>query len=328
VISNLALLGTTWPGVTSLEDLEQTLSENGPVLEPAPIEGSSRTSIGEGSVERFITAKVGKQLKASVDLGCINRTFANELRAGNIPQYKGDAEVGPQTWWWPRSLQADDGGKLSLILDDDEGNLLQMPFSIKGDAVSWSDPFVVKEDYSPVGASGELTGPRILASWPHKPADKPQEAKTMKITAEVDQAKLAQRLGLPEDADEATIQKAIEGEEIEPTPTPPAPAPTTASAAQIPEGMVLVDQETLKTVQAGAAAGASAAKTLAEAKRDRVISAAIRGEVPGDNGQARIVAASRETWEQRWDVNPEETETLLSASVDKGGLAAVIPAGG
>lgn len=329
-ISNLALLGTEWPGVTSLPDLQETLAKNG---SPNDIEAKS---------ERLVMAKVGGSLDAEdeaevqkmiatgmtraaaeeivkksadekremamakLDFGAIPRTFASDLRAGKVPK-SGDTD---QSKWWPRSVEAGEDNALTILVDTAAGSLLRLPITVAEKALTYGTPQLVT-------ASAAKDTQRVLAAFPS--AQPPKETKTMQINGtNVDQSVVAKSLGLADDADEKTIlaKLGIEG-------TTPAeqPAPT-----NIPEGMVLVDATVLSEVQAGAADGKTAHQILAEQKRDKIIDAAIEGKVPGDKGNARIVASSRKDWETRFAADPKGTETLLTAASDKGGLAAVIPA--
>lgn len=330
-ISNLALLGTEWPGVTSLPDLQETLAKNG---SPNDIEAKS---------ERLVMAKVGDPLDAEdeaevqkliakgmsrpaaeemvkksadekretamakLDFGAIPRTFASDLRAGKVPK-SGDTD---QSKWWPRSVEAGEDNALSILVDTAAGSLLRLPITVAEKALTYGAP-------QPVTASAAKDTQRVLAAFPS--AQPPKETKTMQINGtDVDQSVVAKSLGLADDADEKTIlaKLGIEGT------TAPAPAP---AAPTIPEGMVLVDASVLSEVQAGAADGKTANQILLEQKRDKLIDAAIEGKVPGDKGNARIVASSRKDWETRFAADPDGTEKLLTAASDKGGLAAVIPA--
>src|SRR5438067_229042 len=88
VISNLALLGTTWPGVTSLDDLREVLEANGPVL-AEPVKAEHGYTFSGGQAERFVCAKLADAkpppVTAALDTGAIPRTFAADLEAGNVP---------------------------------------------------------------------------------------------------------------------------------------------------------------------------------------------------------------------------------------------------
>lgn len=142
---------------------------------------------------------------------------------------------------------------------------------------------------------------------------------------EVDPAALRARLGLAADADEAAIKAALgigpardaNGFAIPPQHAAPTPV---AASAQVPAGMVLIDGAALEQIKAGAQAGETVAARLGEQDRDGVIKFGIE--------DGRIVAASREQWVTRWGPNGEgadEVRKLLTASIQEGGLASVIP---
>jgi hypothetical protein len=345
-ISNLALLGTTLPGVGSIADLRDVLSKNGKVVDNAPIEAKSQSFVmakvagspdaeDEKEIQRLMrekgvtraqaTKEVAESkdekdegIKAGLDFGAIPRTFATDLRAGKVPK-SGDLD---QSKWWPRSVEAGDDGALSILVDTAADKLLRLPITVADKALNYGEPTAVTASVGPLSTENLPKGSRVLASYPSQQPTR-QEPKTMKLNGtDVDQVAVAKSLGLADDADEKTILAKLGVPETAPTPDPPKPTPT-----NVPDGMVLVDASVLSEVQAGAAAGKTAAEILSEQERDKLIVAAIEGKVPGDKGNARIVASSRPAWEDRWKVDPEGTKTLLTASADKGGLAAVIPAG-
>ena len=77
--------------------------------------------------------------------------------------------------------------------------------------------------------------------------------------------------------------------------------------------MVLLDAETLQALKDGAEKGSLVAARFATQERDETIEQSI-------SQRGQIAAASRETWQKRWDRDPEGTRTLLTASVEAGGL--------
>jgi ATP-dependent protease ClpP protease subunit len=111
---------------------------------------------------------------------------------------------------------------------------------------------------------------------------------------------LREKLALGETADEAAIVAAVSAvvdeslEERPPTSTP-----------QIPEGMSLVDSAVLDQLKNNAAAGAGAARTLAEQERDRVINQAL--------SDGKIAATSREKFVEAWDKNADATRAILDS---------------
>lgn len=153
---------------------------------------------------------------------------------------------------------------------------------------------------------------------------------------------LRQRLGLAADADEATINAALEAPTQDPPQAPAEPAPGEQPQEQPqtpvtaptdpdrpnepqppqpqpdqpqtqPDGMVLVDREQWESVRTGAEQGARIAAEFARQDRDQTIRAAI--------GEGRFSPGRREFWERKWAHDPDGTRHLLTAEADQGGLA-------
>lgn len=326
VISNLALLGTTWPGVGSLDDLRDVLQKNGPMpadtvearskrvvmakvgdkldaedeteVKALVAKGLSRAE-AEKKVKGSADEKRENMVKGSLDVGGIPRVFASDLRGGKVPQ-SGDLD---QSKWWARSVEAADDGTLSILVDTAAGKLLRLPITVAEKALTYGEPTAVAASAGPIDPTSK--GPRVLASWPSNSA----EAKTMQIAGkDVDQAVVAKSLGLAEDADEATILDKL-GVKAAATP----PASTETETVRLPEGVVAIDSARLADLERKANEGASVAASFHRSERDAEIDAAITG--------GKIVAKSRETWEKRWDRDREETRAILAS------LTAVIPVG-
>jgi len=112
---------------------------------------------------------------------------------------------------------------------------------------------------------------------------------------------LRTKLGIAEDADEATILAALDealDERAE-------PAPATATAAVTP-GDVVIPEVRLKDLETAAATGVAAAKELHAMKRDAFL----------DAHKSKSPATSRADWAKRYDKDPEGTRELLSAAAD------------
>lgn len=110
---------------------------------------------------------------------------------------------------------------------------------------------------------------------------------------------IREALNLSADADADAVMTALQAR----TTTPP------AASAAIPEGMALIERDTLATLQAGAAAGEAAQRVLAEQERDRTIAAAV--------ADGRITPARRDHWAKAYDADPDGTRELL-ASLEPG----------
>jgi hypothetical protein len=312
-IANVALLGTTWPGVTSLADLKDVLSKTGAAEDVAASDGS--VNVAGGTAERFAIARAADRepVIAGIDLGVVQRQFVQDLDAGKVPA-PAAAGLAPMGQWWAKSVRFDDG-QHAIIASDGDGHLIRFPFTMTNDTLAYGTPELVAQTYTPIAASNLPTA--VLASWETRAASRPSTTPEV-ATMQVDPAVLRKRLGLADDADDAAITEAL-------TVAVPALAPSPVAASTepvekdkpaspaIPEGMVLLDAETLAALKAGAEKGTAVAARFASQERDEVIDAAI-------SQRGRISASSRQTWATRWDADPDGTRTLLTADVAAGGL--------
>lgn len=127
-----------------------------------------------------------------------------------------------------------------------------------------------------------------------------QEGSTAVAFTDAQLTTMRQELGLPEDADEATIVAALSealAEQAEET--------TSSTAATPPEGMVLVESDVLDDLRSAAAMGKEARTQQLNEKRDRTIAQAI--------ADGKITPARREHWAMQWDADPEGAEQTLNA---------------
>jgi hypothetical protein len=323
VITACALLGVTWPGVTSLADLQEVLEQNGQVPEVLDADGGA---MQDGVAEAFVVARLERpgaraprqtQVVAGIDIGAARMAFMADLDSGDVPQAPDGDGIGPQAWWWPRSIRVDDDGSLSFIIDDDEGHVLQLPFTVSGQDLSYGDPTPVVVQYVPVAAAA--AGPRdVVLGRPIRAASRPNphpEVSTVRLNGvEVDAAPYRRAFGL---ADDATDEQIYEAMGVTAEPAPPEPTPP---AATLPEGTVVIEQDVLDELRQGAQTAQALAASAGARERDDAVTAAITaGRIPG---------GSRERWVTRWDQDADGTRTLLTAAEAEGGLAAgLIPVG-
>lgn len=98
------------------------------------------------------------------------------------------------------------------------------------------------------------------------------------------------------------------------------PSTTPTEPVQAADGTVRLDAETYRTLMTGAQHGTQAFARQTREDRDRVIVDAV--------ADGKIPPSRAEHWEQAWERDPEGTRTLLTASVEQGGLAAgLLPVG-
>lgn len=108
-------------------------------------------------------------------------------------------------------------------------------------------------------------------------------------------ATMRQELGLPEDADEAAIVAALPealAERADPAST------------NVPAGHVVVPSAKLRDLEAGAAAGISAARNLHERERKEVL----------DTNRSKYAPANRAAWESEYDRDPKGTAAYFATA--------------
>lgn len=124
-MSGLALLGVCWPGVSTLEDIAALFTDEGP-------EG---VTIIEATSEEPVTVieAMKRAVVGQVTVEDVMRSFNENI-----------TDLGLATWSWVRAinLQPDE-----LIIDDDEGGLYRVPFSIDASDVSFSPAKKIKIKY-------------------------------------------------------------------------------------------------------------------------------------------------------------------------------------
>jgi len=125
VINGLALLGVTWPGVLTIEDIASLYTEEGP-----------QVTIAEASPDRPIEVEAAGLRKVSGQL------TVEDLRTAWYSTVRSDPSKNN---WWLRSIYIEPN---ELIVDaDDGGTLLRQPFAIKGDKVKFGKAKKVKIQY-------------------------------------------------------------------------------------------------------------------------------------------------------------------------------------
>lgn len=174
VLTGVALLGAAYPAIDTLEDIKAIWGEDPPTLVPASdvpeVIASAATPRGTRIVAvRRDDVPTWRNVRAHDNGG----TPAEE-GAGTVPQPQPVAAGTSvddirrayyesldqnQFWWWIREVRVDPP---ELIVDDDEGGLYRVTYSIANDEVTFSDPQKVKIEYIDVTASA---GFRVAAKW-------------------------------------------------------------------------------------------------------------------------------------------------------------------
>lgn len=112
---------------------------------------------------------------------------------------------------------------------------------------------------------------------------------------------MRRKLGIAEDADEATILAALSealDERAEPTPAD--------SGTAVPEGHVVIPEARLRDLEEGAKAGTAAAKELRDKEREAFL----------DANRAKYAPANRDAWAKEFDRDPEGTRKHFATAPD------------
>lgn len=354
VITDLALLGVRWPGVSTLDDIQALYSKDGP---------DNITVLSTKEEVEDLSVAAAALVTAQVDVDQVMRAW----RSQKPPE---------QMWWWPRAMMIDPHEL--IVEDEDNGDLYRVPYASKGDDVTFEDPILVKIIYQDKKKPKEdkqaasLAAAAAIATWSSVNPNAKQvasfqsreESMAKGISTEVDPIALRNALGLEENATDDQVAEALQAAGIitppggsgngesapaseqpgtipvggegqpdvtspsgpsdpataQPTVPPPSGTSTTGSPAgavtpptQAASDIVSMDRATYESLRQGADAGRRAETRQLNTDRDSVIEAAIQA--------GKIMPSRREQWQRKWEADREEAQTLLTASVDKGGLA-------
>jgi ATP-dependent protease ClpP protease subunit len=115
-------------------------------------------------------------------------------------------------------------------------------------------------------------------------------------------ASLRDKLGVAEDADDATLLAAVD-DVLDKATEPPA-KPTVSATAAVPEGMTLIESDVLENLREQGKQGVEARTQQLEEKRDTAILQAIK--------DGKITPARKDHWATSWNADAEGTEQLLA----------------
>jgi hypothetical protein len=221
-ITDLALLGVVWPGVTTLEDIQALYSKNGP---------DNLTVLTTKEEVAALSPIAAKVVTAQVDVDDVLRGYR-------------DAKSPDQFWWWVRSMYMDPNEL--IVEDEDNGDLYRVPFTVKGEDVEFSDPVPVKikyvdkskpkEDKQAARLRAMIAANMIEDRHPAAKQlvrfDNREEHDRMTIVASgVDPVALRNALGLDENASDEDVRSALAAEGIV---TPP-PSGSGPAHHEVPE---------------------------------------------------------------------------------------------
>ena len=323
MLEAVSLLGVVGPGCTSLADLQELFSRDGPNVTVVEM---SRSNARGGDPMPVV---------AQVNVEDIRRAFYDDWAQGD------------RYWFWDRELLID---PLEMIIQDpDTGQLYKLPINLKdGDGIESVDfgtaePVKVKYVPDSSGEEIEVEAARLIApqirgagqvlAVNHKPFrleeyERRKEAPTMGVN--IPDLRKALSVGedlLPDDASEEQINKALtaaaeaEVEEevrVEEENTPPEgevkPEGKEVEEEESPElrvsedGTVKVDAEQFKSLQGAAQMGVDARKVQLEREREDLLTKAVE--------DGKIPPARKEHWRKLYSADPEGTKATIESLAD------------
>lgn len=146
ILTGVALLGDAYPAIDTLEDIQALWGETPPPLFPVEdveevaATGSFFRARKVDDMPNWLRKKEGVEasspVEASVSLDTVRRAYYEDPGTG--------------MWWWIREVRIN---PLTLIVDDDEGGLMEVPVNVDGDdQITFGEATPVKVEY--VAATG------------------------------------------------------------------------------------------------------------------------------------------------------------------------------
>jgi len=318
VITAVALLGVTPPGIGTLESLQDVASLYG-------VEVVASDSVQDRGFSVTIHASKGvptmpnpkpREVAAGVTTEDIRRDYY---------------ETAPFSVWI-KEFELD---PLQLItLDEATGEYSRVPITLDNGSFTFGEPIPVEIEYVDLPNGGTSTAAAAVTSGHNRivyasreesrPKEDPKKAAPKPVTAkeaieqvhgapikgreseDMDSAKLREALGLSSDASDDDILAAIAAGRQSTDPAPePTPEPATPPAAPVAagSGVVILDQSIVTEMQRQAQQGAAAFETMRKNERDSIIAAAIH--------DGKFAPARKEHWERLWDADPDGTRTQI-----------------
>lgn len=308
VLTGVALLGVTAPGIGTLESLQDVAKLYGVEAAADGGEHARKVTMTEG-------ASMPRAVKASANVEDVRRAYYEDA-----------------PWsFWITEIQLDPAQ--IIVMDDENGALMRVPYTIDPagdgeDAVAFGTPVPVviryedstpqgEPDMEPVAASARPQLGAVYASRAESrpkagdptipPATEPEDTNTQEEIAMSDTIKggILERLGLSPDTDldDAGILSALD----EKLGQPATPA----------EGTVVMSSLAYQEMAENAKRGAQAFARQQETDRDNAIAAAIHA--------GKISAGRKEDWKLRWDKDPVGAKADLDLLPD--GLIPVTASG-
>lgn len=326
-LTGLALLGVSPPAVGTLTSLNDIARLYG-------IEAAAENP--EGAVIIMTSPAAPEDSAAPAD-DTGETTGGGTLSVEDIRRAFYDSGPGANSWLWIEEMYLDP--TVLIVQDDDNGELLRIPFTVAGTEIAWGEPEKVRREYVTASLRGaprttwstaalSRAGFTVAAATPTgrgavmaaaettftadsvaaitaalRIADTSTEADiTAAVQLLIDGVTAA--LGLDETADIAAIVAATEEAAKAAADAAASEGDTAASiaAAARKRGMTVVDASALAEMQAQAARGAELADRIERDERERFVASAVEA--------GKIPSSRREHWLTMLTADPSAAEVL------------------
>lgn len=290
-VTGLALLGVTPPGMSTIRSLRDIPQALGVKNAPQPIAASFKATADT------VLAASGVSMKPWSDFSQADYTPEQWKAACLI--VKGDGSTKAQC---SLPVKEPDGTLNANGVRAAAGRIHQVdaPAAAKTAAAKtlvgyYRGPLNATPPASLLSFAGIKAAGTQTADEPSVQPPTPKEAGSMPDT---EIKGLRERLGLPEDADQATVDAKVD-ELLELATKPDEKPEVKPDVPVVPEGKLLVDADQWDDMKVAAAAGAEARKVQLVQERDTTIERAFR--------EGKISASAKPKWVTRWDRDAETT---------------------
>lgn len=256
-------------------------------------------------------------------------------------QFYTEWAMGDRYWWWLCAILVDPN---DLIVEDEDGKLWRLPYTVGAHDVTFGDlaevyveyvDAVARHDTNLVALQAIITtrgDDKVAAAFTERPKDRPKTKEGDHVREYLE--KLRAKFQLPADASDEDILKAVAeanpevdpdadpapDPSVDPAPGPapdpnPSPAPAPVPSPQPSARAVTVDAEAFRELQEGARLGREAHNTLARGNDERFVDRAIAsGKVPARTRASYLSQIARDRDQGTVDAKGvTETETYLTS---------------
>lgn len=331
VLTAVALLGVSAPGVGTLQSLQDVASLYG----VAAAAQSSKVATSFAVTVPVAGSRKDSTMPNPTPLQVAAGVSVDDVRS----QYYSNAPY--ENWITEMELNP-----LQLIVCDGSDRTWRVPVTIAGEAVTFGSPTEVVVQYidktaTPVAAGAQKlvyasrAESRPVAKASEPPAEPPVDAAPVEpapvepatdpapvdepptqtpaaepVQPPTEEDKLStitsdvrSRLGLAEDAPDEDVIAALDATITKAN--QPVPEPVAAGAPKLPDGVVAIDKATLEELKASAADGRQARQLQIAQERERLVDGAIQA--------GKVTPARRDHWLKQYDADSEGTVQVLAS---------------